>query len=91
MLLALRDVGLEAPDDVSVVAFDDADWADVVEPGLSVMAQPVYEMGRLAASRLVARVNGESLRPKDHVLATEWLSRDLVGPPPRRRRRVLPT
>jgi LacI family transcriptional regulator len=87
VLLALRDVGLRAPDDISVVAFDDADWADVVEPGLSVMAQPVYEMGQLAASRLVARVNGESLRPKDHVLATQWLSRDSVGPPPRRRRR----
>jgi LacI family transcriptional regulator len=86
VLLALRDVGLEAPGDVSVVAFDDADWADVVEPGLSVMAQPVYEMGRLAAARLVARVGGESLRPKDHVLETRWLSRDSVAAPPRRRR-----
>ncbi len=91
VLLALRDVGLEAPADVSVVAFDDADWADVVEPGLSVMAQPVYEMGRLAATRLVARARGETPRPKDHVLPTQWLSRQSVAPPPRRRRALLPS
>lgn len=89
ILLALRDVGLEAPHDVSVVAFDDADWADVVEPGLSVMAQPVYEMGRLAASRLVARVRGESLKAKRHVLPTQWLARESVAAPPVRRRVVL--
>jgi LacI family transcriptional regulator len=86
ILLALGDVGLEAPRDVSVVAFDDADWADVVEPGLSVMAQPVYEMGRLAASRLVARVDGQPLRPKRHVVPTQWLARQSVAAPPTRRR-----
>ena len=90
VLLALRDVGLAAPRDVSVVAFDDADWADVVQPGLSVMAQPVYEMGRLAANRLVARVRGEQLRPKRHVVPTQWLARESVGAPPRRRRAVRP-
>jgi LacI family transcriptional regulator len=90
VLLALRDVGLQAPQDVSVVAFDDADWADVVEPGLSVMAQPVYEMGRLSASLLVSRIRGEALPSKRHVLETQWLARESVGPPPRRRRPVLP-
>jgi LacI family transcriptional regulator len=90
VLLALRDVGLHVPQDVSVVAFDDADWADVVEPGLSVMAQPVHEMGRLSASLLVSRIRGEALPPKQHVLKTQWLARESVGPPPRRRRAVLP-
>ncbi len=86
VLLALRDVGLEAPRDVSLVAFDDADWADVVEPGLSVITQPVYEMGRLAASLLVAHVRGEAVRPREHVLETTWLDRESIGPPPRRQR-----
>jgi LacI family transcriptional regulator len=89
VLLALRDVGLHVPQDVSVVAFDDADWADVVEPGLSVMAQPVHEMGRLSASLLVSRIRGEASPPQQHVLETQWLARESVGPPPRRRRTVL--
>ena len=88
VLLALRDVGLRSAAGRLLVAFDDADWADVVEPGLSVMAQPVYEMGRLAASLLVSRIRGEALRPKQHVLDTQWLARESVGPPPRRRRRL---
>ena len=82
VLLAMRDAGLRAPDDLSVVAFDDADWTDLVEPGLSVMAQPVYEMGQLAASRLVARVTGGPLPAEDHVLDTQWLPRASIGRPP---------
>jgi LacI family transcriptional regulator len=90
VLLALRDVGLQAPRDLSLAAFDDADWADVVEPALSVMAQPVYEMGQLAASLLVARVKGDASPPGDHVLATRWLARDSIAEPPARRRAVIP-
>jgi LacI family transcriptional regulator, galactose operon repressor len=90
VLLALRDVGLHVPQDVSVVAFDDADWADVVEPGLSVIAQPVHEMGRLSARLLVSRIRGEALPPTQHVLETQWLARESIGPPPHRRRAVLP-
>ncbi len=78
---AFQDLGLRIPDDVSLVSFDDDDWTTVVRPKLSVMVQPVYEMGALAAERLIARVRGKVVRPKNFVLATQWVPRDSVAPP----------
>ena len=45
VLLALRRLGKHCPDEVSVIGFDDAEWAEVVSPPLSVVRQPVYEIG----------------------------------------------
>jgi LacI family transcriptional regulator len=52
-LRAITDAGLRVPDDVMLVGFDDAPWTTLVQPQLTVVAQPTYEMGRQAA-RLLA-------------------------------------
>lgn len=53
---AIRDAGVPVPGRLSVVAFDDLDWTVLVSPALTVIAQPVYEMGAEAARRLVRRL-----------------------------------
>ncbi|MEU6541555.1 LacI family DNA-binding transcriptional regulator [Streptomyces sp. NPDC047000] len=53
-LRRLRDHGLRCPEDVSVVAFDDAPWTDLTDPPLSVVRQPAVDMGRHAARILLA-------------------------------------
>ncbi|TDB78634.1 LacI family DNA-binding transcriptional regulator [Micromonospora sp. KC721] len=50
-LSALRDAGLRVPQDVSVIGIDDHDLAGVL--GLSTIAQPAAEQGRLAARLLL--------------------------------------
>ena len=40
VMTAIRNSGLRAPEDISILAFDDLDWATVVQPALSVVAQP---------------------------------------------------
>ncbi|MFI6235773.1 LacI family DNA-binding transcriptional regulator [Micromonospora sp. NPDC050784] len=50
-MTALREVGLRVPQDVSVVGIDDHDLAGVL--GLSTVAQPAAEQGRLAAQMLL--------------------------------------
>jgi LacI family transcriptional regulator, galactose operon repressor len=77
----IQDLGLRIPEDVSVVGFDDADWTQVVRPRLSVVAQPIYEMGVAAAERLISRVRGEVVRPKTQVLPTTWIERESIAPP----------
>jgi LacI family transcriptional regulator len=52
---ALKDSGLHVPVDVSLVAFDDLPPALVMDPFLTVAAQPAYEMGRRATELLVER------------------------------------
>ena len=59
MLRALSESGIRIPDDLAVAAFDDPEWARLVEPPITSVAQPVYEMGRKAADLLLGRINGD--------------------------------
>jgi len=51
----LRALGLQLPRDVSLVGFDDVPWMAMVEPGITAVAQPTFEMGRRAAQLLLRR------------------------------------
>jgi LacI family transcriptional regulator len=55
-LLALRAAGLGVPGDVAVVGYDDIPEAAVTCPALTTVAVPKYEMGRVAADLLLARI-----------------------------------
>src|SRR5919197_5329780 len=78
---------LEIPGQVSVVGFDDADWTTVIRPQISVVSQPINEMGALAARRLIERIRGDTASPRKHVLPTTFKERDSVAKPLGRRRR----
>lgn len=52
-LRAVRELGLSAPGDVGLVAFDDSPWTTLTTPTLTVVAQPAYEIGQAAAELLV--------------------------------------
>ena len=49
VLEAIREMGLVIGRDVGVVGFDDAPWAPLVEPALTVVAQPARKIGQQAA------------------------------------------
>jgi len=54
----LQDAGLRVPDDIAVVGYDDRDFAKIVKPRLTTVSLPVYEMGQIAAEKLLAQING---------------------------------
>ncbi len=56
IMKAIRKRGLRVPKDVSVVGFDDFEWADCFEPRLTLVAQPCTEIGRRAAFLLMERI-----------------------------------
>jgi LacI family transcriptional regulator len=58
VLEALRAAGLRPGADVGVVAFDDAPWASLLDPPLTMVAQPAYDLGALAARLLLDRIAG---------------------------------
>lgn len=82
VLTAARAGGLTVPDDLSVVTFDDPDWASAVRPRMSVVAQPVQELGACAVRALTARIEGSDEEPRDITLDTAFIARDSVAPPP---------
>jgi LacI family transcriptional regulator len=56
VLSVLSELDLRLGKDVGVVAFDDAPWAPLTNPPLSVVSQPAYEIGTVAAQLLMARI-----------------------------------
>lgn len=61
-LEGVRSLGLEVPEDVSVVGYDDAQWAGLTNPPLTTVRQGIPEMAR-AAVRAVLAGRGSSRRP----------------------------
>lgn len=84
-LQAMRDLGLEVPDDVAVVGFDDSPVADLVSPRLTVVSQPTYEIGRAAGELLLEAASGGP--PRHVVLSPAVVVRESsarrTSPPPR--------
>jgi LacI family transcriptional regulator len=80
-LQAFRQLGLDCPTDVSLMGFDDAEWAEVVSPPLTVIAQPVYEIGVRAAELLFARIEGQTRRPVHDRMPTSIIERESVARP----------
>ncbi|WP_035253752.1 LacI family DNA-binding transcriptional regulator [Agrococcus lahaulensis] len=78
---AARELGLQIPRDLSLVAFDDADWTGVATPGITVMAQPIHEIGAEAAELLIRRVRGDGRPPVTRVLKQHLVERQSVAPP----------
>jgi LacI family transcriptional regulator len=82
---ALRDAGLRVPEDMALVAFDDLPPAMVMDPFLTVAAQPAYEMGRKATELLLSRLAGNRLAgngPEGYqeiILPTELIVRRSSG------------
>jgi DNA-binding LacI/PurR family transcriptional regulator len=54
----LEEAGLRVPADVSVLGFDDVDFAWTVSPGLTTVHQPAFEMGNRAAAILIESLVG---------------------------------
>jgi DNA-binding LacI/PurR family transcriptional regulator len=81
VLQALREDGVRCPQDLSLVCFDDADWAEVVSPPLTVLAQPVYEIGTEAGRLLLDRIAGFERRPVHKRLPTTFLERQSAARP----------
>jgi LacI family transcriptional regulator len=70
------------PRDLSVVGFDDVEFAALATPSLTTVSQPLKEMGRLAASVLYRQLDGQPLDAGRVELSTRLVVRDSTAPPP---------
>ncbi len=71
---AFRRAGRRVPDDIAVVGFDNVPLAQVFEPGLTTIAQPMRELGAASAELLLAQLAGE--QPPSRVLPHALVVRD---------------
>ncbi|MGQ4356376.1 LacI family DNA-binding transcriptional regulator [Streptomyces drozdowiczii] len=62
-LRALRAAGRPVPEDVAVVGFDDLAVAQIADPALTTIRQPIRDLGREMARMLVALIAGRTASP----------------------------
>jgi len=82
VMRAIRELGLRIPDDISVIGFDDVDWAMHTSPALTTIRVFKEEMGRLAVQRLMSIINEPETPPVKLVMPTELIVRESTAPPP---------
>lgn len=77
---AIRELGLTIPDDVALVTFDNSSWTELVDPGLTVVAQPTTQLGTTAADLLIQRLEDPDRPYQNVVLETEIIIRGSSRP-----------
>lgn len=91
---AVHELGLSIPDQVAILSFDDFDLADSLSPPMSVVQQPLDEIGRCAAKLLFARMDSHAAvsdEPgKPLLLRPRLVLRESCGCSPRSSRAHLP-
>ncbi len=85
-LAALRERGLRLPTDISLVGFDDIPTGAVLEPPLTVVAQPTYQLGARAVELLIRRIEETDSPIREVVLTATLVIRGSTGPVPMQRR-----
>ncbi|MVA74540.1 LacI family DNA-binding transcriptional regulator [Auraticoccus sp. F435] len=76
MVAGLKRLGRRIGTDVGLIGFDDAAWAPVVDPPLSVVAQPAYEMGVAAARLLTKRIQDPTAAAETLTMSTTMIVRE---------------
>ncbi|MFC5708447.1 substrate-binding domain-containing protein [Aeromonas eucrenophila] len=84
VISAAHRAGLSIPEDLSLVGYDNVALAQYMSPPLTTVNQPKEELGRLAVTRLLARINGETIDNHMITVDPDLVIRDSCAPfPPR--------
>jgi LacI family transcriptional regulator len=84
VLGAIQELELSIPADVSFLMYDDFAWTRLTTPPLTVIAQPVYDMGVAAATALIQQVEGRKVSNATPTLEARLIKRGSVGSPSKR-------
>jgi DNA-binding LacI/PurR family transcriptional regulator len=76
---ALKDAGLQVPEDVSVVGFDDVREASFYSPALTTVRQPLRRMGEIAAEMIVSQIDGKEGLADNVKVEPEFVIRQSTG------------
>lgn len=74
-LRAVHEMNLSIPTDIALAGFDDMQWNVIVQPGITAVAQPTYELGRVAATLLMERIEKSSLPVREVMLKSKLIVR----------------
>ncbi len=79
-LQAIRERNLTIPDDIALVTFDETTWAALVQPAITLIEQPTYEIGKTATELLLQRIADPNRSTRQVILKGQLLVRGSSAP-----------
>ena len=77
---AFMEAGVKIPDDMAIIVFDDEKWGEFFMSPLTVVRQPSYTIGTLAAEILFQRIQKKAFPEyKEIILKPELIIRESCG------------
>ena len=73
---AAKEKNLSVPNDISIVGFDDQIIAEMLDPPLTTVRQPLYQLGTLSAKKLFDLINGKVHTPFQEFLYPKLIVRN---------------
>lgn len=81
LLTSLQTLGYHAPNDISVVGFDNIDMCEKINPKLTTVNVNKEMMGKRAVERLIYRIAHRNSISENTVIGVNLVERDSVGIP----------
>ena len=78
-LRALRDLGILVPEEVSVVGFDDVQWASIVNPSLTTVDSHTRPLADEASKLLLERIDKPDRKARHLKLGVQLVERESVA------------
>lgn len=79
-VMSIKEKGLKIPDDIAIVGFSNWFFGELLEPSLTTVDQPGFEMGREAARILIKQIEmkekGQELVHETKILKTKLIIRN---------------
>ncbi|MGA9398567.1 MAG: LacI family DNA-binding transcriptional regulator [Anaerolineaceae bacterium] len=79
-ITGLKDLKYSIPEDISVMGIDNIPFARFVDPPLTTVALPMYEMGKVGMESLIKLLNGEKIDHSGVALSQELVIRKSTAP-----------
>ncbi|MEW5956302.1 MAG: LacI family DNA-binding transcriptional regulator [Chloroflexota bacterium] len=76
---ALRESRLAIPDEIAFAGFDETNWTTLVEPPVTVIEQPTYEIGQTATELLLKRIEEPTRPTREVILKGKLIVRQSCG------------
>ncbi|MFD3446578.1 LacI family DNA-binding transcriptional regulator [Microbacteriaceae bacterium 4G12] len=68
--------GIQIPEGLQIIGFDGISMTEMMYPSITTVAQPIYEMGKIATQLLLRKINGEQLSGENYCLSVDIIERD---------------
>lgn len=81
LMRAVKKLKIKAPEELSIIGFDDAEWMKICSPAITTVVQPTDVIGMTAATLLLDSIENDLPTSPHHVvLKTVLLERESVAP-----------